>query len=38
MIDNNVAKIVFTPFEFDGEPVTLIRTAPNPSGPSINNN
>ena len=38
MIDNNVSKIVFTPFEFDGEPVTLIRTAPNPSGPSINNN
>lgn len=30
MIENNVDKIVFTPFEFDGEPVTLTRTASNP--------
>ena len=38
MIDNSVAKIVFTPFEFDGEPVTLIRTASNPSRPPIDEN
>lgn len=28
--DNKVAKLTFAPFEFDGETIDLIRTAPNP--------
>lgn len=29
--DDNVAKLTFAPFEFDGETIDLIRTAPNPA-------